>query len=135
MARSLGASRPTSAFATSPSSLPCDARIRSAVESASEIAVALELRKSSSRINPPGAVSNPPPEELWDRYRRSVVHRAERGIAWTLIAAGVAILGAWALWHWLEAWLARDLPIVVKVASAALMVGAALLLLSIVRER
>jgi ferric-dicitrate binding protein FerR (iron transport regulator) len=76
-----------------------------------------------------------PPEELWDRYRRSVVHRGERGVAWTLIAAGVATLGAWALWHWLEAWLARDLPIVVKVASAALMVGAALLLLSIVRER
>jgi hypothetical protein len=75
------------------------------------------------------------PEEVWDHYRRSVLHRGERGVAWTLIVGGAATLGAWALWHWLEAWLARDLPVVVKVASAALMTGAALLLVSIVRER
>jgi anti-sigma factor RsiW len=76
-----------------------------------------------------------PHEEVWDHYRRSVIHRAERGVAWTLIVAGVATLGARALWHWLEEWLAMDLPVVVKVASAALMAGAALLLVSIVRER
>lgn len=75
------------------------------------------------------------PVEIWDHYRRSVVHRAERGIAWTLIVVGGATLETWALWHWLEAWLARDLPMVVKVASAALIAGATLLLVSIVRER
>lgn len=76
-----------------------------------------------------------PPEEVWDHYRRSVVHRAERGIAWVLIAVGGAILAAWALWHWLESWLAADVPIVVKIASGVLMTGLALLLVSVLRER
>lgn len=76
-----------------------------------------------------------PPEEVWDRYRRSVLHRAERGIAWTLIAVGGAILGAVALWQGLEAWLAAELPPLIKLASGALMVGGALLLVSVIRER
>ena len=65
----------------------------------------------------------------------SVVHRTERGVAWILIASGVAILGATALWHWVEAWLATDLPLVIKAASGAVMVGFALLIVSILRER
>ncbi len=76
-----------------------------------------------------------PPEEIWDHYRGSVVHRTERGVAWILIASGVAILGATALWHWVEAWLATDLPLVIKAASGAVMVGFALLIVSILRER
>ena len=75
------------------------------------------------------------PEEVWDHYRRSILHRGERGVAWTLIVAGAATLGAWAVWHWLEAWLAMDLPAAVKVGSAVLIAGAVLLLVSIVRER
>lgn len=76
-----------------------------------------------------------PPEEVWDRYRRSVLHRTERGIAWTLIAVGGAVLASIALWRWLEGWLASDLPPLVKFASGALMVGGALLLVSVCRER
>jgi anti-sigma factor RsiW len=75
------------------------------------------------------------PEEVWDHYRRSILHRGERGVAWILIVAGAVTLGAWALWHWLEAWLATDLPVAVKAGSAALLAGAALLLMSSVRER
>lgn len=56
MARSHSAWRPTSASATRPSSPQFDARIRSAVESESGIAVALELRERIPRINGPGAV-------------------------------------------------------------------------------
>ena len=74
-------------------------------------------------------------EEVWDHYRRSILHRGERVVAWTLIIAGAATMGTWALWRWLEAWLATDLSPVVKVGSAALIAGAALLLVSIVRER
>lgn len=76
-----------------------------------------------------------PPEEVWDRYRRSGLHRAERGVAWTLIAVGAGILGATALWLWIESWLASDLPLFVKVALGSVLVGVALLLVSIVRER
>ena len=76
-----------------------------------------------------------PPEEVWDRYRRSGLHRAERGVAWTLIAVGGGILAATSLWLWLDSWLASDLPLFVKIALGSVMVGAALLLVSVLRER
>jgi ferric-dicitrate binding protein FerR (iron transport regulator) len=76
-----------------------------------------------------------PPEEAWDRYRRSRLHRTERGVAWTLIAVGAGILAATSLWMWIESWLASDLPLFVKVALGSVMVGAALLIASLLRER
>jgi anti-sigma factor RsiW len=76
-----------------------------------------------------------PPEEAWDRFQRSVPHRTERGIAWFLIAAGLAVLGAAALWAWIEKWIATDLPWVIKAASGALLLGVALLIVSVLRER
>jgi hypothetical protein len=36
---------------------------------------------------------------------------------------------------WIESWLASDLPFFVKVAMGSVMVGAALLIVSILRER
>ena len=76
-----------------------------------------------------------PPEEVWDRFQRSVGHRTERNIAWFLIAAGMAILGAAALWAWIEKWIATELPWLIKAASGALLLGFALLIVSILRER
>ena len=76
-----------------------------------------------------------PPEEVWDRYRRSVLHRTERTVAWVLIAVGLGVLAATSLWLWIESWLASDLPLFVKIAMGAVMVGGALLLVSILRER
>jgi ferric-dicitrate binding protein FerR (iron transport regulator) len=76
-----------------------------------------------------------PLEEEWDWYRRSGLHRAERGVGWTLIAVGGGVLAATSLWLWLESWLASDLPLFVKISLGSVMVGAALLLVSVLRER
>ena len=76
-----------------------------------------------------------PPEEFWDQFRRSALHRSERGVAWTLIAVGAGILAVSALWAWIEAWLAADIPWLLKLASGALAVGIALLVVSVLRER
>lgn len=76
-----------------------------------------------------------PPEEVWDLYRRSVLHRTERGIAWVLIAVGAGILATVALWAALEEWLSAQVPVLVRLASGALMIGGALLLVSVLRER
>ena len=77
-----------------------------------------------------------PPEEVWDRYRTSVFHRAERGIAWVLITIGASILGGWALWRWIEAILGDGgVPIVVRISIVALATGLIILLLSVARER
>ena len=76
-----------------------------------------------------------PPEELWDRYRTSILHRTERGVAWFLIATGTAVLGAVGLWTWIEGWLATNLRWELKAASAAFLIGVALLIVSVLRER
>ena len=76
-----------------------------------------------------------PPEEVWDRFRMSVTHRAERGLAWTLIAVGGAILAASAIVRWLEQWLAMDVPTTIRIASGAVVAGCVLLLVSVLRER
>lgn len=77
-----------------------------------------------------------PPEEIWDTYRESTLQRVERGIAWTLVAAGGAVLAGWACWQWLTHWIAdANVPLVVRVAGVALAAGLFLLLVSAVRER
>jgi anti-sigma factor RsiW len=76
-----------------------------------------------------------PPAEVWDRYSASVLHRAERGLAWILIAFGLSILGSLAAWRWLEQWWSASLPLPIRVATAALIVGASLLMVSVGRER
>lgn len=77
-----------------------------------------------------------PPEEVWDRFRSSVLHRVERSIAWVLITAGAAILGAWASWEWIGRVLSdAELPIVVRIAIVSLVTGGLILLVSVIRER
>jgi ferric-dicitrate binding protein FerR (iron transport regulator) len=76
-----------------------------------------------------------PPAEVWDRYSASVLHRAERGLAWILIAFGLSILGSLGAWRWLEQWWSAELPLSVRVATGALMLGVSLLIVSVGRER
>jgi anti-sigma factor RsiW len=76
-----------------------------------------------------------PPEEVWDRFRVTTMHRVERTAGWLLVLFGAAVLGGTALWLWLEAFLASDVPILVKAAVVSLGVGALILLISVIRER
>lgn len=76
-----------------------------------------------------------PGEEVWDRYRATGLHRAERGIAWALLLFGVSVLGAWGLWRWVEALIAAEMPTMIKVATLALVGGGVLLTVSVIRER
>lgn len=77
-----------------------------------------------------------PAEEVWDRFRMSVMHRAERGIAWILIAAGASVLGVWWAWQALEAFVGdTTVPWYLKAAVLAIVAGGAILLVSVIRER
>ena len=76
-----------------------------------------------------------PPEEVWDRFRVSTLHRLERTIGWLLVLFGGAVLGGMSLWLWLESFLASDVPLIVKVAMISLIAGALILLASVIRER
>ena len=77
-----------------------------------------------------------PPQEVWDHYWQSTYRRAERGIAWILISAGATILAAFGLWQ-AASQLIRDTssPLAIRLAIAALSIGGAILLVSVIRER
>jgi anti-sigma factor RsiW len=77
-----------------------------------------------------------PGEEVWEGYWQSVYRRAERGVAWVLISLGSAALLAWGAWRGVARVLGdRALPLWVKGAVLALVVGGALLVVSVAREK
>lgn len=77
-----------------------------------------------------------PPEETWDRYWAGVYSRLERGIAWLLISIGaavvLAIVGYGAVMKLLED---TSTPLAVKLGVGALLLGGAVLLVSVLREK
>lgn len=77
-----------------------------------------------------------PPEELWDGYRKGVMHRLERGVGWVLFTIGIALLAGGGAWVGLmELMGAEDVPLWVKAGTLAALLGTAVLLFSIIRER
>jgi len=77
-----------------------------------------------------------PPEEMWTRYWAGVYSRLERGIAWLLISIGGALLLALGTYRALEALLDdTTLPLALKLGVVALVLGGAILLVSVVREK
>ena len=77
-----------------------------------------------------------PPEETWDRYWGGVYARMERGVAWMLISLGAAVGIAFAGYHAMLALLEdTSAPLLLKIALAALVLGGAILLVSVVREK
>jgi anti-sigma factor RsiW len=81
-----------------------------------------------------------PPEETWDRYWASVYNRTERKVAWLLAGSGALLLVAYGLWHAVPGMVealfgASDLPVVVRAGIVALLTGALLLIVSVLREQ
>jgi ferric-dicitrate binding protein FerR (iron transport regulator) len=77
-----------------------------------------------------------PPDEVWDDYWVSVYNRLERGVGWVLISLGSLVLIGWAAWHAIGAMLAdSDLPGFIKVAVFVVVMGAVILLFSVIREK
>ena len=86
---------------------------------------------------PSGAALAEPPEEVWDDYWRAEGYRrVERGAAWVLITLAALILVGFGLWHAVGA-LLRDSAVsgFVKIAVFALLMGGAVMLASVIREK
>ncbi|MBU0561256.1 MAG: hypothetical protein KJ799_17005 [Bacteroidetes bacterium] len=77
-----------------------------------------------------------PSEEVWDSYWIKIYNRIERGFAWIIISIGFVILAGYAAIQFVEE-LLKDTktPEIVKLGSAALIVGLLILLFSILREK
>jgi ferric-dicitrate binding protein FerR (iron transport regulator) len=81
-----------------------------------------------------------PTQETWDRYWMSVYNRTERKLAWLLVGFGAVMLLAYGLWHAVPVLAERlfnatDVPVVVRGGVAAVLTGAALLVVSVIREQ
>lgn len=77
-----------------------------------------------------------PPEETWERYWAGVYARLERGLAWLLVSVGAAVVLAYAGYQ-VVAKLMSDatIPIFVRAGVAALLLGVAILFVSVLREK
>jgi len=77
-----------------------------------------------------------PSDAIWDGYTASVYRRVERGIAWMLLSIGSIVLVSTGLWQLGKAiFIENDVPLYIKGSLLALSVGAAILIVSIVREK
>lgn len=77
-----------------------------------------------------------PPEEVWDTYWVSVYNRTERGLGWILLSVGLLVLYGYGIWHWINALLSDEsIPGFVRLALFAVMLGGAILLVSVIREK
>jgi anti-sigma factor RsiW len=77
-----------------------------------------------------------PPEEVWDRYWTDLYPRLERGIGWILLSLGAVVVVAYGAWEGLRAlWYDPELPVLVKGGILVGIVGAAVLLVSVAREK
>lgn len=77
-----------------------------------------------------------PPEETWDRYWARVYARMERGLAWLLVSIGAAIVLAIAGYEAVARMLEdATLSLPAKLGMIALLLGAAILVVSVAREK
>ncbi len=76
------------------------------------------------------------PEAAWEDYWRRLYNRLERGLVWILISIGAVILLGYAAYQFvIETLSAADLPGIVKFGILALVIGLAILLVSVIREK
>jgi anti-sigma factor RsiW len=73
-----------------------------------------------------------PPEEVWDHFLDNVYNRLERRLGWFVFVMGSLVLLGYGLYHFFaDAWASP----LVKVIVAAPIVGLAILLVSVCRQR
>jgi hypothetical protein len=76
------------------------------------------------------------PEMYWDEYWHHVYNRIERGISWILISLGAIIILFFSLWNFVNELLVdQKLNPVFKIGIIILLLGAIVLLISVVREK
>lgn len=80
-----------------------------------------------------------PPEEIWDKYWLGVYNRIERTLGWILLSIGSVILLTFALYEGAKALLqflsAPSIPFILKIGLLAVLGGAVILIVSVIREK
>ncbi|MCZ6918769.1 MAG: hypothetical protein O7I93_18485 [Gemmatimonadetes bacterium] len=77
-----------------------------------------------------------PPDEVWESYWTSVYHRVERGMGWILASVGAIVLLAYGLWTAAQKLMAdASIPTFIKAAVFMALLGTAIILVSVAREK
>jgi len=77
-----------------------------------------------------------PPPEVWGQYWVSVYNRLERGVGWILVSIGTVVLVGYGAWHALGSLVTdTEIPLFLKLAIMAILVGGAFLSVSVLREK
>ncbi len=77
-----------------------------------------------------------PDDKYWDEYWSNIYNRLERRVGWILLSLGSIILSAYGLyWVIAEIFFRKNVPLVIQLGVAALVVGFCALLVSVLRER
>ena len=77
-----------------------------------------------------------PPDELWEGYMDNVYRRVERGIGWIMFSVGAIVLLAYGLWEGINQLIGDvSVPWYVKGGVLALLIGVAILVVSVIREK
>lgn len=105
--------------------------LASCSECARELAELAELKKELSQME----FKEPTDEEL-ERYWRGVYNRLERGVGWALVSVGAILVLCWGAFQLIEEMMRDpDVALALKVGVVALVIGAVILFVSILRER
>ncbi len=76
------------------------------------------------------------PDRLWAGYWQGIYNRIERGIGWIFLSLGAMVLLAFGFWRLLnDFFLDSRPPLPLKIGLGALILGAIVLLISVLRER
>jgi hypothetical protein len=77
-----------------------------------------------------------PPEEIWERYWLRVYNRIERGVAWVLLSIGATILLGYGFYKAVESIIVDpEIALLLRIGLLAGLAGAAILIVSVVREK
>lgn len=77
-----------------------------------------------------------PDEDTWKAYRKKIINRIERSIAWFIFLAGCTIILAFGGYKAIEALFADSkIDLILKIGIVAALSGGLFLLLSVIREK
>jgi len=77
-----------------------------------------------------------PDEAYWEQYWSRVYNRLERQFGWALFSVGAILLASYGSYTLVNSLLLdREMPAVMRIGTAALIIGVCTLLVSVVRER
>ncbi len=96
-----------------------------------------ELRRMEKIKTVTGAVTlKPPPDQIWEDYMNSVYQKVERGVGWILLSLGAIVILSYGFWNGIKGLIETSaVPLFLKGAILAALVGAAVITVSVVREK